>query len=87
MAENNLSSVSKTNTPQEIGEFWDEHDFTEFDTDEPDAEFNVSCTVSIEPDLLSALEKQARLRHIKVETLVNLWLHEKLAEQVQAIPA
>ena len=87
MAENNLSSISKASTLQEMGEFWDEHDFTEFDTDGPDVEFDISCTVSIEPELLSALEKQARLRHINVETLVNLWLHEKLAEQGQAITA
>ena len=86
MAENNLSSISKGNTLKEMGEFWDEHDFTEFDTDESDVEFDISCTVSIEPDLLSALEKQAQLRHVNVETLVNLWLHEKLAEQAQVIP-
>ncbi len=87
MAENSPSSISKTNTLKEIGEFWDEHDFVEFDTDEPDAEFDISCSVSIEPDLLSALEKQAQMRHVKVETLVNLWLHEKLAEQTQTIPS
>lgn len=84
MAEKNLSSVSKTATLKEMGEFWDEHDFTDFDTDAPDVEFNVSCAVSIEPDLLSTIEKHARLRSVSVETLVNLWLYEKLTEQEQS---
>ena len=87
MVENKLSSISNASTLEEIGAFWDEHDFTEFDTDAPNIEFNVSCDVSIEPDLLSALEEHAGLRHIGVETLVNLWLREKLAEQFYAIPA
>ena len=87
MAENKVSSISKASGLKEMGEFWDDHDFTEFDTDVPDVEFNISCTVSIEPDLLSALEKQAQLRHVNVETLVNLWLHEKLAEQTRAVVA
>jgi len=45
MEENTLSSISKTDTDEKIGEFWDSHDFTEFDTDAPDAEFEVISTV------------------------------------------
>ena len=30
MAENEPSSISKTNTLKEMGEFWDVHDFVEF---------------------------------------------------------
>jgi len=87
MAENNLSSISQVDTLAKIGEFWDTHDFTQFDTDAPDVEFTISSTVSIEPDLLAAVEKQARLRGIGVETLVNLWLQEKLTEQAQLATA
>ena len=87
MEENRLSSISKTITPQEMGKFWDVHDFTPFDTDAPDIEFTISCTVSIEPDLLSAVEQQAHKRGISIETLVNLWLQEKLAEQTQLVAA
>jgi hypothetical protein len=83
MAENNVSSISKADTIEGIGEFWDTHDFTEFDTDAPDVEFNISRTVPIEADLLSMLEEQARLRGVSVETLVNLWLQQKLAEQTR----
>lgn len=82
MDANKLSSVSKADTLGKMGEFWDTHDFTDFDTDAPDVEFEISCAVPIELDLLSLLEKQAHLRGVNVETLVNLWLQQKLAEQI-----
>ena len=41
MAENTLSSISKADSDEEIGEFWDSHDFTEFDTDAADAEIEI----------------------------------------------
>jgi hypothetical protein len=76
-----LSSISRADTDREIGEFWDTHDFTDFDTDAPDIEFEIACTVPIAGDLFSEIEKQARQRGVNVETLVNLWLRQKLAEQ------
>ncbi len=84
MAENKLSSISQADTLEKMGEFWDTHDFTDFDNPEaPDVEFKVSCAVPIELDLLTLVEKQARLRGVKVETLVNLWLQQKVSEQAQ----
>jgi CopG antitoxin of type II toxin-antitoxin system len=76
-----LSSISKADTDEKIGEFWDTHDFTDFDTDVPDVEFEIAYTVPLEVDLFSQIEQQARQRGVKVETLVNLWLRQKLAEQ------
>jgi hypothetical protein len=74
------TSISKTATLEEMGKFWDSHDFTEFDTDTPDAEFAVTCAIPIELELLSEVENQARQRGVSVETLVNLWLQQKVAE-------
>jgi len=76
-----LSSISKADTLEKVAEFWDTHDFTDFDTNEPDVEFKISCAIPIELDLFSSVEKQARKRGIKVETLVNLWLQQKISEQ------
>jgi len=81
MDANRVSSTSKADTLEKIGEFWDTHDFTDFDTDVPDVEFRISCAVPIEVDLLSSVEKQAHLRGVNIETLVNLWLQQKLMEQ------
>ena len=84
MGKNKLSSISKADTIEKMGEFWDTHDFTDFDNpDAPDVDFHVRCAVPIELDLLKLLEKQARLRGVKVETLVNLWLQQRLAKQTQ----
>ena len=77
----NKSSVSKAKSIEKMGEFWDKHDFTEFDDPQaPDVEFHVSAAISIEPDLLSDIEELANQRGINVETLVNLWLKEKVVE-------
>ena len=77
----NKSSVSKSNSLEKMGEFWDKHDFTEFDDpNAPDVDFDVTVAIPIEPDLLSDIEELAHQRGIKVETLVNLWLKEKVVE-------
>lgn len=72
MDESKLSSISQADTLEKMGEFWNTHDFTDFDSDAPDVEFEITCAVPIEVDLLSSLEKQARLRGVSLETLVNL---------------
>jgi len=79
--QNKSSSISKSNSLEKIGEFWDTHDFTDYDTDTPDIEFKVTCAIPVELDLLSSVEKQAKIRGVSVETLVNLWLQQKLSEQ------
>jgi hypothetical protein len=81
MDENKLSSISKADTDEKIGEFWDTHDFTQFDSDAPDAEFEVTCTVPVRQELLSEIEKQAAKRGVKVDDLVNLWLQQRLDEE------
>jgi len=82
MGANKRSSISRANTLEKIGEFWDAHDFTDYDDpNAPDVEFTISCSVPIEVELLALIEQQARQRGVKVETLVNLWLQQKLAEQ------
>ena len=81
---NKPSSVSKADTDAKIGEFWDTHDFTEFDNpNASDVKLEITCTVPIEPELFTALEKHAQKRGIQVETLVNLWLQQKLAETMR----
>jgi hypothetical protein len=77
----NKSSVSQANSHENMGEFGDEHDFTEFDDpNASDVDFRVTVAVPIEPDLLSDIEELAHQRGIRVETLVNLWLKEKVVE-------
>lgn len=82
MGESKLSSVSQADSLEKMGEFWDLHDFTELDTDAPDVEFTVRCAIPVESELLTRVEEQAKQRGVSVETLVNLWLEQKLAEAI-----
>ncbi len=83
MAANNRSSILQAETLEQIGEFWDTHDFTDYDDSaRPDVEIIFSGAVAIEAELLAALDEQAVQRGVTVETLVNLWLQQKLAEQL-----
>ena len=86
MDENKLSSISKADTDEKMGEFWDTRDFTDFDTDAPDVEVEITLAVPIEVDLFDEIEKQAHKHGVRVETLVNMWLQEKLAENIQRVP-
>jgi len=87
MDANKRSSISNATTLEEMGAFWDTHDFTEFDTDAPDVPFTVARAVQIEAELLTALEQQAQLRGVSLETLVNLWLQQKLNEEARPAAA
>ena len=88
MEKNKLNSTSKANSLEKTGEFWDTHDFTDFDNpNAPDVKFDVSCAVPIEEELFFLMEKQAKLRGVRIETLVNMWLQQKLAEQIRSLTA
>ncbi len=43
-------SISHAWSLIEVGAFWDEHDLTDFDTDLPDVEFDLSAMMLIESD-------------------------------------
>ena len=86
MDANRVASISKADTIETIGDFWDTHDFTDFDSDRPDVEFRVSSKVAIDADLLSSVEQVARRHGVGVETLVNLWLSEKVLQQAGTSP-
>ncbi|HNT78596.1 MAG TPA: hypothetical protein PKH77_26600 [Anaerolineae bacterium] len=65
--EHRVSSVSKADTNEKIGKFWDAHDFTDFDNhDLPDVKFEITCAVPIEIELFAAIEKQAYRRGVQV---------------------
>jgi hypothetical protein len=72
MDENRLSSISQASSDEQMGEFWDTHDFTDFDAGGPDVAFRVRCAVPVEADLLAKVEQLARMRGVSAETLINL---------------
>ncbi len=85
MAENK-SSVSKADSYREIGEYWDAHDASEIwdETEEVNFEVNLKSDVfyyAVEISLSSKLHRIAERRGVSAETLVNLWLQEKVNQE------
>jgi hypothetical protein len=79
------SSVSKADSYQEIGEYWDEHDLGEVweQTEPVTLEVDLRSSVTyypIETTLSAKLRSLAAQRGVSPETLLNLWVQEKLTE-------
>jgi hypothetical protein len=74
--------ISNARTPEEIGEFWDTHSLADYWDQTREAEFEVRALrrrrVTLDPEVYSEIEAQARARGLMPETLVNLWLAERL---------
>lgn len=79
----NRSSLSKGNSYAEIGQYWDEHDLSEvWDQTEP-ADFDIDLKsvkhyYPVERALSDKVSQMAREQGVSAETLVNLWIQEKV---------
>ena len=77
-----LTSISKARTLDEIADFWDTHSLADYWDQTHEVEFEVRAKrrhrVTLAPELYTRIEVQARIRGILPETLVNLWLAERL---------
>ena len=65
----------------EASEFWDTHSVADVPTRVVDIQYEPkghTTLVAIEDELLDQLSRRAKARGVSVETLVNLWLQEKL---------
>ncbi len=72
---------------EEFWEFWDTHSSADYeDLMEPvDVEIDLASDrmyVAIAKNVLSQIRVHARQQGVSAETLVNLWLQEKLGESV-----
>ncbi len=83
------SSVSQAGSYQEIGEFWDTRNLSDYWEQTEPAEFSVDIRSSaiyypVESNLAARLKSVAGQRGVSAETLLNLWLQEKMAEETHA---
>ena len=67
-------------------EFWDTHSLADYEDLQKDAEFEVELKseknyFAVEKELSYNIDKLAHLKGILPETLVNLWLKEKVLEK------
>lgn len=87
MSEKNKSSISQAQSYWEIGEFWDTHDLADYWEQTEPAEFEIDLRsearyYALDTGLAAKVEEIAQRRGVSVETLLNLWVQEKLHEQV-----
>jgi len=80
------SSISKAQSYKEIGEFWDTHDLAEYweQTEPVEFELDVQSEVAYYPldaTLSSKVRSVAKQRGVSPETLLNLWVQEKLQQE------
>lgn len=81
----NKSSISKAQSYSEIGEFWDTHSLSDFweQTQPVEFEVNIQSEVTyypLEATLSAKIRSIAKKRGVSPETLLNLWVQEKLRE-------
>ena len=80
------SSISKAKSYKEIGEFWDTHDLTEYWDQSKPAKFEVDIQsevtyYALDNELSARIRAISRQRGISADTLLNLWVQDKLEQQ------
>jgi hypothetical protein len=76
------ASISKARTLKEQAEFWDTHDTADYPAEWVEFEVAVEARrhyVAVDPDILVGVRRVAHARGLSTESLVNLWLQERLA--------
>ena len=83
MAEDRVSSIPQSRTLEEMAEFWDTHSLADFEdqTYEFDMTFRLPARrsfVGIEPELMEELRRIAKKRQVSTQTLINVWLQQRV---------
>jgi hypothetical protein len=87
MAENK-SSLSGSHSYEELGEYWDTHSLADHWDQTSPAEFDLDVQSSmlyfpVDRLLADKLRVVAASHGISTETLLNLWLQEKVADEAR----
>ena len=82
------TSISKARTLEEIADFWDTHSLDDYWDQTHEVTFEVRAQrrrrITLDPEVYARVEAQARTRGLLPETLVNLWVMERLQESRKA---
>ncbi|MGQ9627083.1 MAG: CopG family antitoxin [Anaerolineae bacterium] len=83
-SDDRVTSISQARTLEEIAEFWDTHSLADYWDQTREVEFELRAKrrrrVTLDPDVYAQVAAQAHARGLLPETLVNLWLAERLQE-------
>jgi hypothetical protein len=83
------SELSEAQTYQAIGAFWDTHDLSDYWEQTQPVAFEVDAQLQttyypVENALSAKLRATAAQRGVSAETLLNLWLQEKITQEAVA---
>ena len=80
-----VTSISKAQSLEEIADFWDTHSVADYWDQTSEVEFEVRAKrrrrVTLASEVYEHIEAQARMEGLLIETLVNLWLVERLQQE------
>lgn len=85
------SKLPKTDSIQELAEFWDTHDLTDFEEEfkevtEPVFVRGAAIKVPLESREVEAVEQMAQVKGVSREELVRAWVLQKLTRRNQSRP-
>lgn len=80
------SSISKARSYAEHGQFWDAHDLSDYWGKTRKVKFDVvlepeATYYPVSRDLSEKIQSEARKQGVSSDTLINLWLEQKLRER------
>ncbi len=79
-----VTRISKAQSLEEIAHFWDTHSLADYWEQTHEVEFEVRAKrrrrVTLTPEVYEKIAAQARAQGVLPETLVNVWLAERLHE-------
>jgi transposase-like protein len=83
---NSKSSISKARSYAAIGEYWNKHDLSDNWEKTKKVKFEVvaepeATYYPVEKDLSKKIQSVAKKHGVSSDTLVNLWLEQKIKEQ------
>ena len=82
----NHSSISKACSYQEMGDYWDHHDLAEVWKRGKPVTFDVNVEAetvycALDAPLARGVQELAEKRGVTLDTLLNLWVQEKLQKR------
>jgi len=80
------TSISKASTLSDIADFWDNNSLADYWDETKEVKFNIRAKkrnrVTIDPDIFVKVSTSSQRRGILPETLINLWLAEKITSEI-----
>jgi len=89
MKKSKIATIPDFKTIGEFQEFWDSHDLSDYWEKLEEVSFAVDIRrrknlVAVDPELLAKVRNQAKVKGISSESLINVWITEKLLKTVKS---